>query len=143
MQENIRIFIDTNIILDVLLEREPFFKGSGEIWRLVEEKEIAGFVSLNSLTDIFYISRKYIGSEKARSLVGKLLYVFDSVPLTKAIMKQALSLDIKDLEDAIQVVSAKKAFADYVISRDIKGFSSDIGIKAATPEGFLEIYREK
>lgn len=143
MQENIRIFIDTNIILDVLLEREPFLKGSREIWCLVEEKEVAGFVSLNSLTDIFYISKKYIGSEKARGLVGKLLSVFDFIPLTKAIVKQALFLDIKDLEDAIQAISAKKAFADYLISRDIKGFSSNIGIKVTTPEGFLEIYRKK
>ena len=138
MLKNIKVFIDTNVILDVLLEREPFFSSSKEIWSLVERRKITGFISINSLTDIFYIARKHINSDGAHELVNKLLYVFDFVPLSKSTVKQALSLEIKDLEDALQVISARKALTDFLITRDIKGFMSVTDIKIITPEEFLK-----
>lgn len=133
------IFLDTNIILDVLLQREPFFKSSETIWSMVENKTIKGFISANSITDIFYIVNKHLGNEYAYEVLESLIKVFNIARITVADdIKKALEYKLKDFEDSLQVVCAKNIKAKYLITRNSEDFKSITDINVISPDDFLK-----
>ena len=103
-----KIFLDTNLILDVLAERIPFYENSRRIWEFVEKKDLTGYLSATTITDIFYIVNKQLGNEKAYETIGKILTIFDIISVSETDIRKALNLGLKDFEDAIQLVCAKK-----------------------------------
>jgi len=125
-------FVDTNVILDVLLKRDPFYQDSLKIFRLAEWGEIRACVSASSITDIFYVAKKKLTTPTARTAIDKLLYLFEVVGVDIDDLRGALAIPIDDLEDALQVWCAQKANADTIITRDIDGFKN-IDIAVATP----------
>ena len=129
------VFVDTNIILDVLLQRKDFWQDSIKIFRMAELKEIHAFVSASSMTDIFYVAKKKLTMPVAREAIAKLLDLFQIVGVDSEDLKGALTVPIDDMEDALQVWCAKKIKADTLITRDTKGFH-DIGIPVVTPVQF-------
>ena len=130
------VFLDTNVLLDVLGQREPFYAGSARVWTLAETGQIAAFASTLSLPNLFYILRRAKGSKPARKIVGILRDIFALVPLDAQITNQALDSEIGDFEDAIQFFSALRAGATTLITRNSKDFPGrDIVIQ--TPSEFL------
>lgn len=132
-----KVFIDTNLVLDVLAERKPFYETSARIWELVEKRDLTGYLSATTITDVFYILRKQLGSERAYDTVNKIMMVFDITSVSQADIKKALNLGFKDLEDALQVVCAKKTGAKYLITRNTEDFQEAQGIEVVDPEAFL------
>jgi predicted nucleic acid-binding protein len=127
------VFIDTNILLDVLARREPFYDDSAQVWTLAETGRISGFISTLSLSNLFYLLRRMKGQTKARKALGILRDIFNFVPLDMQITNQSIDSDIKDFEDAIQFFSAIRAGATVLITRNPKDFpGTDVAIQSPT-----------
>ncbi|MDR1581391.1 MAG: PIN domain-containing protein [Synergistaceae bacterium] len=133
------VFVDTNVILDVLLQNDNFFQDSLKIFKLAELGTVRAYVSASSLTDIFYITRKHLTMTAARSAVNALLDIFHVAGVDGDDLKGALDLPILDMEDALQLWCAQKIRAEALITRDAKGFSHS-SIAAFSPADFLESY---
>jgi len=129
------VFVDTNVILDVLLQNEGFWQDSSKVFRLAELGQIRACVSASSITDIFYVIRKKLTTQVARDAIEKLLRLFVIVGVDGDDLQGALKLPINDLEDALQAWIAKKANAEALITRDTDGFGS-IDIPVITPAEF-------
>lgn len=96
-----KVLFDTNVVLDIALNRTPFVEHAALLWRLVEQKEITGCLSNTSITDIFYIVKKHAGSQKAREFIGDLLDTFKLVDINEEGFREALNEDMADFEDAV------------------------------------------
>jgi predicted nucleic acid-binding protein len=137
-----KIFIDTNVVLDVLAQREPFYEASRGVWELVERGEAKGYLSAASITDVFYILRKHLGPQGAFDTVNKLLLVFSVASVSEKDIRMALMRGGRDFEDALQVVCAKRIQADYLITRNKEDFNDAEGIKIVAPEEFLQVVKK-
>ena len=117
-----KVFIDTNLVLDVLAQREPFFDESKRVWELIEKGEVTGYLSATSLTDIFYILKKHLGQNGAYASLSKLMLVFRAVSVSEADVRKALRLGLSDFEDALQLVYSRKLNIDYLVTRNTKDY---------------------
>jgi len=138
-----KVIIDTNIILDVLLKREKFLDKSSKVILLSEKKIIEGFVSASAVTDIFYITNKtYKDKQKSMGLLKELLKTVGVAAVTEREIFKAIDLEWNDFEDAVQYTTAEKIQADYIITRDFGGYK-DNAIPAIQPEDFLDMINKK
>ncbi|MCI8373290.1 MAG: PIN domain-containing protein [Lachnospiraceae bacterium] len=132
-----KIMCDTNVIIDVLLEREPFVEDSYKILKLCEEHKINGFVSASSVTDIFYLVRKYTHStEQAYKAVGKLLEIVKVCSVTNNDVLIAFQKMAKDFEDCLVATCAKSIHCDYIVTRNKRDFEG-FDIPVLTPTEIL------
>lgn len=134
-----KVFVDTNVLMDVLLDREPFVGDSQQVWLLAERGKLQGLVSALSFPNIYFVLRKLSGSERAARTMSMLRDVFRPVMCDEQILNQAIDADFKDFEDAIQYFSAIRADADCIVSRNPKHFPSP-DISVLTPSEFLAAY---
>lgn len=134
-----KIFVDTNILLDVLTGREPFYEHSAIIWSLVEERIVEGYISAISVNNVFYISKKLKGLEYAQELVDKLLKDFHIVAVDYEILKLSRTIAGRDYEDLIQYFSAIKSESLYLITRNTKDFPAT-GMEILAPQAFLDLF---
>lgn len=133
-----KLFIDTNVLLDVLLGREEFLEDSSTLWACCEKELAEGYVSAISFNNAHYIISKLHSKAKADEAARALLDTFHVVPLDAKTLSRALDAKFKDFEDAIQFFSALHADADYLITRDVDGFPR-ADIAALTPAEFLSM----
>lgn len=136
-----RVAFDTNIILDSALDRADRDIAQ-ELIMAVANERIEGVVSANSVTDIYYIARKYIGDEAARGLLRNVLTLFDIVEVNVEVCSEALESFMTDFEDAVLAFCAKRAGADYIVSRD-EGFlrTEYSPLKVKRPAEILEMIK--
>lgn len=133
-----KIMCDTNVIIDVLLEREPFVEDSYQVLSLCEEHKIDGYVSASSVTDIYYLVRKYTHStELAYKAIGKMLEIVKVCSVTNDDALTAFQRKAKDFEDCLLAVCAKSIRCDYIVTRNKKNFE-DFGIPLHTPAELLQ-----
>jgi len=133
------VLIDTNIVLDVLLKREQFLEKSSHIILLSEKKIIDGYVTASAITDIFYITYiAYKDKKKTMSLLKDILKTIKIAPVTEGEIYRAVDLDWNDFEDAVQYTTGERIQADFIITRDVKGYANS-GIPAVQPADFLRI----
>lgn len=116
------IFVDTNVLLDVLAERRPFYADSARVWTLAETGRATGFISALSVPNLFYILAREAGRRRARAIVGMLRDVFTLAALDEQIINQAADADMRDFEDAIQFFSALRVGARVLVTRNAKDF---------------------
>jgi predicted nucleic acid-binding protein len=112
----LKLLLDTNIILDVALNRKPFVDHAILLWRLAEQKKIIGCLSNTSITDIFYIMRKHAGKNEARAFIGDILDTFKLVDMAEDGFREALNSDMDDFEDAVQYVIAVYNNCDALVT---------------------------
>ncbi len=129
----IRLLIDTNLILDVLLERAPFVDASATIWRAAERGEIKALLSAHAVTTIHYLIRKEHGDSLARRSVADLLQVFDVAAVDGSVLLRATQIQAPDFEDSVTAAAAEKAKCRAIISRDRGGFRNS-SIEVLSPE---------
>jgi predicted nucleic acid-binding protein len=134
------VFFDTNVMLDVLRDREPFAEPAKRTWMLAEQGRIIGLVSTLSLANIFYIIRRFADAETARSSLHLLRAIFRPVTCDAAVLDQALAANFPDFEDAIQFFSARQAGADCILTRDT-GHFREASLPVLTPDQFLATHR--
>jgi predicted nucleic acid-binding protein len=116
------IFIDTNVLIDVLSQREPFYADSAHVWTLAEQGQIKGFISAISFNNIYYVIRRLRTRQVADRMMVLLRDTFMPVSLDKQILDQAIDSGFDDLEDAIQYFSVVRTEADCIVSRDARAF---------------------
>jgi predicted nucleic acid-binding protein len=120
-----KVLIDTNVLLDFLLAREPFKKDAEDLFTAIDSGQIIGFVTATTLTDIFYIARKHTRSlELAREAVASTLDTMTICPINRNVLETAFASGLTDFEDAIQIYSAIAQNLDTIVTRDAKGFVS-------------------
>lgn len=133
-----KIMCDTNVIIDVLLEREPFAENSCKVLSLCEEHRVDGFISASSVTDIYYLVRKHTHStDLAYKAVGKLLEIVKVCSVTNNDVLTAFQRKARDFEDCLMATCAKSIHCDYIITRNKKDFE-EFDIPLLTPTEFLQ-----
>lgn len=117
-----KICFDTNIILDVLLERRPWHTTALALLTKVETGQIEGFLCPTTVTTIAYLIQKEKDKRTAKELIGHLLTLFDLTTINKHACESALSTRITDYEDAILHESARLSGMDAIVTRNTKDF---------------------
>jgi predicted nucleic acid-binding protein len=133
-----RIFVDTNLLLDVLARREPFYPAAARVWTMAETGACEALISEISFNNIYYIVRKARDAGAARRALVLLRDVFASVAPDQRILNQAIDSDIPDFEDAVQLYSALHARADYLLTRNVGDFPAGI-LPILAPDEFLSL----
>lgn len=134
------ILVDTNVVLDVLLKRQPFYDNSARVLALVEEGGVRALLGATTVTTIFYLSRRLIGAERARANIASLMQCFEVAPVTRSVLDGALQLPISDFEDAVLHEAARLAGAEAIVTRDVADFAS-AALPAYTPTQYLLMRR--
>lgn len=132
-----KILVDTNIVLDIILERQPFYKESAKLLQVAAKSNTEMFITATTITDLYYIVRKAKGRETAMRFVVDLLKVADIAAVDKNVVVQALKLDLPDFEDAIQASSAKQQGIDIIVTRNELDFANS-GLEVHSPGSFLK-----
>lgn len=126
------VLVDTNVILDVFMSREPWVESSGAVLRLVETGAIEGSVAAHSVTTLHYLLARDLSRSRVRKALADLLQLVQIVPVDEDRLRHALALDWPDFEDAVQAACAESAGAAYLVTRDKKDFRRS-SVKALTP----------
>ena len=132
-----RVLFDSDVLLDVLAQRQPFVAASAQALNLVTQPQVKGYVAGHAVTNIFYILRRQIGSEAARVLLSRLLQHFQVASVTDEVIRAALQSAITDFEDAVTSEAANAVGAEFIVTRNKSDFSAS-SVLALLPEEFLE-----
>lgn len=134
--KNMRLLIDANILLDVLIKREPYFQDSSLIWKLCETDSAEGYVSSLTIANLIYVMRKELNPEKIGEVVLKLKLIFRLTDLCVSDIVRAAELKWDDFDDAVQSATAERIHADLIITRNVRDFKES-KIPALTPAEYL------
>ena len=134
-----KVIIDTNVVLDVLLGREPFVNPAVDVFCLVEESRVDAFICATTVTTIDYLLAKSLSASKARSALRRLISLFEIAIVNRPVIERALVSKIHDFEDAVLDESGKMAGVDFVITRNTKDFTGST-LKVCDPIEFLAIF---
>jgi len=118
----VKILIDTNVVLDLLLERELFVEAAIALFEQIEKGNLEGFIAATTITNIFYIIRKTEGREVAFVAIHRLLIGLQFCAVNRQTIETALTLGLKDFEDSIQLACATLNQLDAIVTRDQKDF---------------------
>jgi predicted nucleic acid-binding protein len=135
-----KTFIDSDIILDLIKKREPFYHEAVSLFTLIEENKVKGFVSPLIFANLFYIVRKLESSKFAIQVLTRLKAILHVLTINDKIVKLALSSGFKDFEDAIQYYSALESNLEYIITRNKKDYIES-GLIICTAKEYLAIRR--
>ena len=128
-----RVLFDTNVVLDVLLDRQPYVEASAAAWAAVETGVAEGMLAAHAVTTIHYLVRKERGNAKARRILSAILRVFGVAAVDAAVLQEALELPWPDFEDAVTAAAARAAGCEFIVTRDPKGFRGS-PVRSLTPE---------
>lgn len=131
-----KVLFDSDVLLDILAQRQPFVLASAQSLDVALKGKVQGYVAGRSVTNIFYILRRQVGSEVSRELLSRLLTRIQVVSVTDEVIRQALISPIKDFEDAVASIAANFAGLELIVTRNIADFV-DSTVPAMLPEEFL------
>ena len=132
----IHALLDTNVILDVLLDRLPWSTDAAALWQAKLDGRFVACITATSLTDIFYITRRYAGREKAWQAVHTSLDQLSVIPVGIDELRLATTLNGNDFEDNLQIACAINRQLDLIVTRDLAGFPRN-SISILTPQQML------
>ncbi len=135
------VLIDTNIIVDFFMTREPFFEASSEIMKMCASKELEGYIAFHSVSNLWYILRKIPENRRREWLIDMLGFLKVIGVEHGEVIKALKMVEFKDFEDCLQDRCAKSIGAMYIITRNTMDFSKS-DIPAITPEAFLSTASE-
>ena len=133
-----KVLIDTNVVLDIMLNRAPFYVSSADVEALAEAKIITGYISASGITDVFFLAKGKLGKKLTKKVLKNLLQVFKPAAVTDNHIFQALDMDWDDFEDSVQFTVGESLFVDYIVTRNTKDYTSS-SIPAVTPEQFIRL----
>lgn len=132
-----KVLLDTNVILDYALERQPFFSKSEEVLSLVEAGQIEGYISASTFSDLFYIIRKEKGRDLALEFLREIITFCHLATVDSITINMALTVNFKDFEDAIQYSTAVLNLLDAIITRNPGDFPVTTP-RIITPEQLIQ-----
>ena len=130
------VLCDINLILDIFLERGPFYAPAARIFAMIEAKHLKGYLCVNSFPTLFYILAKELKRDKAMKVLEKVRIVLRVAAVDEKVIDLSLASDFKDFEGAVQCYSAVNAKMDCLITRNKRDYATDI-LPILTPEEFL------
>ncbi len=129
-----RVFLDTNILVDLIADRKPFSKHAIEIFKSAEERKTELFTSSHSIATAHYLLKKYVEEKDLRDILSILLEFLDVIPVDLDVLKKGLRSNHKDFEDAIQIICASSITGiDFIVTRNTKDFKTS-NIAVVTPD---------
>lgn len=131
------VLVDTNVILDVLLNREPWVNQAYAVWKAQDQGHLVGYISATTMTDIFYVARRMSGIDTARKAVRLCLETFEICTVDRKTLEYAEKIHGNDFEDNIQIACAYITELNAIVTRDVKGFRNS-SVPALTPAEVLE-----
>ncbi|NCB53587.1 MAG: PIN domain-containing protein [Epsilonproteobacteria bacterium] len=131
-----RVLLDTNVVLDLLLDREPFSELAQAIFLNVESKHVEGFLCPTTLTTLYYLLGKHLDKKQCNQTMENLLALFETTHLTKPVLVDSVRSVGSDFEDSVIYTSAKHTKIDVIVTRDTTGFKNS-AIKVMSPQEFL------
>jgi predicted nucleic acid-binding protein len=134
-----RILFDTNIVLDVLLDRQPHVESSAAAWAAVETGISEGMLSAHAVMTIHYLARKELGDIKTRRIISAILRVFGIATIDGRVVQEALQLPFSDFENAVTAAAARSAGCEFIVTRDPKGFRGS-PVRCLTPEAIIPLF---
>jgi len=136
-----KLFLDTNVMLDFLGERDPFYISSAKIATLADKRSLTIIVSALSYATVSYFLTKYEGLEKTKDKLRKFKVISEICELDELIIEKGLNSEFSDFEDSLQYFSALRAECDIIITRNGKDFKKS-QIPVMTPDEFLNSIKE-
>jgi predicted nucleic acid-binding protein len=133
-----RVLFDSDVLLDVLAQRQPFVVASAQALNRMTQPQVQGYVSGHTVTNIFYILRRQVGSAVARELLSRLFQHLHVASVTDEVIRIALQSSITDFEDAVTSEAANAAGVEVIVTRNTPDFAVS-SIPAVLPEEFLAI----
>lgn len=137
-----KLFIDSDIILDVFAKREPFYYHSAKLLTQIEKKRALGYTSPLVFANIYYILRKLKSKDYALQSLRKFRIIVGVFPINERHIDQALNSEFSDFEDAIQHYSAKSSRINFIITRNKQDYKHS-SITVCTPEEYLTLLKSK
>jgi predicted nucleic acid-binding protein len=138
MKTVIKVLFDTHVILDVLLNREPFVAAASQLMTAVERNEIKGYLGATTVTTLFYLMAKTLGKAAAEENLHLLLRLFDVATVNQAVIETALDSAYADFEDAVLYSAAALVECDAIVTRNIKYFKSST-VPVYAPDELLAV----
>jgi predicted nucleic acid-binding protein len=136
------VFIDTDVIVDLLIDRKPFSEDAATIFSLIEKKKIKGHISALTICNLYYVLRKVASHNKVMKSLKDLSELVDILKIDKSIIITALESDLKDFEDSVQYFTAMEYNRiDCIITRNVKDYKG-INLPVMTPGAYLAASRE-
>ncbi len=118
-----KVLFDTNVVLDVLLRRRPFYEAAAKLFAYVELREIEGCLGATTATTLYYFMEKALGSD-ARTELRRLLELFEIATVDKKVLDKAVTSPVEDYEDAVLTEAALMAGLDAVVTRNARDFKN-------------------
>ncbi len=121
-----KMLLDTNIVLDLLMDRIPFTDAAAELFSKVEDGTVIGYLCATTITTIHYLVAKAVGALRAEEEIKKLLKLFEVAPVNRQVLESALVTDFSDFEDAVIYEAAFYVGAEAIITRNQKDFKKSL-----------------
>lgn len=137
-----KVLLDTNVVLDVLLEREPFVAAAAGLLARVEGGSVVGWVGATTVTTIHYLATKVVGAARAKAAITSLLSIVRVAPVTQAVIEAALASPLVDFEDAVLLAAARACGAHAIVTRDPRGYAGG-DLPVYDPRELLAILRNE
>lgn len=132
------VFVDTNIVIDLLQKREEFYQEAQELFTLADRKKVKLYISALTFANTYYILSRFYSSDEAKKILSTFKVLVEVLPTTDKIIELALASDFKDFEDAIQFYTALENGLEAIITRNKKDFKNNL-IPIFTAKEFLKI----
>ena len=120
------VFVDTNIVIDLLQKRDEFYKEVQELFTLADRKKVKLYISALTFANTYYILSRFYSSDEAKKILSKFKVLVEVLPTTDKIIELALASDFKDFEDAIQFYTALESSLEAIITRNKKDFKNNL-----------------
>ena len=133
----LRLLVDTDVLIDVALDRLPHSEASADFLDRAERGRCQAFVAWHTLSNFYYLVKSGRGDANTRAFIGDLLQFVAVVPTATADIRYAISLGMSDFEDAMQVAAASACQAGYIVTRNVNDFARS-PIPAMTPNQAVE-----
>ncbi len=134
-----RVLFDLNVILDVLMRREPHFTDAAHLWALAETNQIDALVAAHSFTTLFYLYRRQADNQVTYQAIRSILQVFDVAGVDRTAIEKACDLAWRDFEDAVQLMAASGSACDYLITRNPRDYPKH-DLSVVRPAEFLAVW---
>lgn len=134
-----RVLLDTDVILDLLLDRAPFADAAAALWLAHEREQLNAYIAAITPINLFYIARKLRNEQAARQAVVELLATLNVCAIEQGTLNSAPSLPFRDYEDAVQHAAASAAGLEAIITRNVEDYSAAT-LPIFTPNEFIQQY---
>lgn len=133
-----KVLIDTNVVLDMALQRQPFADASTKVLFFAQTQRFRGYVSASVISDIYYILRKSLGHAASLDFLRHLVVLCEVAAVKQTVIETALVSDFQDFEDSIQNCIAVESGLDAIVTRNAKDFAKS-SLEILTPEQLIQI----